>query len=264
MDAKLLSNEARYIYCVARESEEIQLGGIGIEEKNVYTIPCRDVSAVVHSCMSVPYDTKDDRLAGDWVLEHSYVIDQAMKRFGTVLPFSFDVIIRGDDGVIRNWLKENYNRLHDELARFHDEAEYSVQIFYDYDKFISIILSRKHDLLAAKEEIDRQSKGKAYLLRRNLDLKLKDAVSSEASRLAEQFGQEIRSISDEVKIENRGSSVPERFKDKKLMVSFSCLVHKDKVDLLGSSLERINSLDGLAVRFTGPWAPFSFVDMGAV
>ena len=80
--------------------------------------------------------------------------------------------------------------------------------------------------------------------------------------MAEKFGLDIVSIADEVQAEERHSSVPEKYKDMKLMAGFSCLVHRDKVDLLGLALEKINCLDGLAVRFTGPWAPFSFVDTG--
>ena len=32
------------------------------------------------------------------------------------------------------------------------------------------------------------------------------------------------------------------------------------VDRLGEILDEINCLEGFRVRFTGPWAPFSFVD----
>jgi hypothetical protein len=259
-----VSDEAKYLYCIAREHEELQLGNIGIEEKMVYTIAQRDVAALVHSCPPEPYNTGDKALAEGWVLEHSYVIDQAMKKFGTVLPFSFDVIIKGNDDVIREWLDRNYERLQKELERLADRAEYSVQIFYDYDRYASKVLSGNCDLLALKEKIDEQSRGKAYLLQRNLDLKLKDAVSSNVEKLAEQFGLEIGSIADEVKAEERHSFVPEKYKDKKLMATFSCLVHRDNVDVLGLALEKINCLDGLAVRFTGPWAPFSFVDTGGV
>ena len=257
-----MSDEARYLYCIAGGGEDLQLGNIGIEERMVYTIPRQDLAAVVHSCPPVPYNTSDNALAEGWVLEHSYVIDQAMKKFGTVLPFSFDVIIKGDDEVIRGWLDQNYERLQIELERLADRAEYSIQIFYDYDRYASEVLSGNCDLLSLKEKIEAQSRGKAYLLQRNLDLKLKDAVTSCVEKMAEMFGLEIESISDEVKAEERRSFVPEKYKDKKLMASFSCLVHRDKVDLLGLALEKINGLDGLAVRFTGPWAPFSFVDTG--
>jgi hypothetical protein len=257
-----MSDESRYLYCIARSREDLQLGGIGIEEKLVYTVHHRGIAAIVHSCSPAPYDTKDNALAEGWVLEHSYVIDHAMKKFGTVLPFSFDVIIRGDDEVIRGWLDRNYERLQKDLERLADRAEYSVQIFYDYDRYASEELSSNCDLLSLKEKIDAQSRGKAYLLQRNLDLKLKDAVSSYVKKMAEKFGLEIVSIADEVQAEERHSSVPEKYKDMKLMAAFSCLVYRDKVDLLGLALEKINCLDGLAVRFTGPWAPFSFVDTG--
>jgi len=257
-----VSDEARYLYCIARGGEDLQLGNIGIEERMVYIIHRQDLAAVVHSCPPVPYNTSDNALAEGWVLEHSYVIDQAMKKFGTVLPFSFDVIIKGDDDVIRGWLDQNYERLMSELERLADRAEYSIQIFYDYDRYASKVLSGNCDLLSLKGKIEAQSRGKAYLLQRNLDLKLKDAVTSCVEKMAEQFGLEIGSISDEVKAEERHSFVPEKYKDKKLMASFSCLVQRDKVDLLGLALEKINCLDGLAVRFTGPWAPFSFVDTG--
>jgi hypothetical protein len=257
-----MNEEARYLYCIVRGGEELQLGDIGIEDKLVYTVPHRDIAAVIHSCSPSPYKTDDKALAEGWVLEHSYVIDQATKKFGTVLPFSFDVIIKGGDEVIRGWLDRNYERLQKELETLKDRAEYSVQIFYDYDRFASKALCDNGDLLSLKKKIDEQSKGKAYLQMRNLDLKIRDAVSSEVRKQSELFGLEIGSIADDVKAEERISFVPEKYRDKKLMGSFSCLVHRDKVDSLGLALERINGLDGLAVRFTGPWAPFSFVDTG--
>lgn len=257
-----MSEDARYLYCIAREGEELQLGDIGIEEKMVYLVPHRDIAAIVHSCSPSPYKTGDKALAEGWVLEHSYVIDQAMKKFGTVLPFSFDVIIRGGDEVIRWWLERNYIQLQKELEALKDRAEYSVQIFYDYDMYASKALCDNDDLLSLKKKIDEQSKGKAYLLMRNLDIKIRDAVSSEVRKQSELFGLEIGSIADDVKVEERRSFVPEKYREKRLMGSFSCLVHRDKVDSLGLALEKINGLDGLAVRFTGPWAPFSFVDTG--
>jgi hypothetical protein len=257
-----MSDEARYLYCVVKKEEELLLGNIGIEESSVYIVHHKDIAAVIHSCKPVPYDTTDHAKAEGWVLEHSYVIDQVMKKFGTVLPFSFDVIVRGDDDTIRCWLDQNYDNFKEELDRFENKSEYSVQIFYDYDKYVSKALTSNKDLLSLKEKIDNQSKGKAYLLQRNLDLKLKDAVSADVRKQAEIFEKEIISIANEVKADERPLFKPDnKYKDKNLMASFSCLVHIDKVELLGTVLEKINNLDGLAVRFTGPWAPFSFVDL---
>ena len=50
-----------------------------------------------------------------------------------------------------------------------------------------------------KNRIEKEPKGKAYLLKRNLDLKLKNLTYSEASRLAEQFFSEIKPLVEELK-----------------------------------------------------------------
>jgi len=83
----------------------------------------------------------------------------------------------------------------------------------------------------------------------------------EMIHLVEEFLVQISEQSDRLAVSDKPSWIPENFRDKKLLASYSCLVHKDKVDRLGEILDAINSLQGFRVRFTGPWAPFSFVDL---
>lgn len=254
---------ARYLYSVASTGMAEKLGNIGIEEKPVYTVPYRDIAAVIHSCEPRPYETDDERLAEEWILEHAYVIDQATIRFGTVLPVSFDVILRGDDLAVKDWLSRNYIRLRQELERVKGKSEYSVQIFYDYDKMASRVLRDNPDLEGLKSRLEKEPKGKAYLLQRSLDMKLQDLVSSETSRLADRFCSEIRQLTEDLKVEDRRTWRDERFRGKKLLASYSCLISRDNVERLGEALEDIDRLQGLFVRFTGPWSPFSFVSLEA-
>ncbi len=256
-----MCEEARYVYSIVNCSGREDLGRIGVGDGVVYTIPLRDISAVVHSCRPVPYHTEDAQAAEEWVLEHSYVIDQATKRFGTVLPFAFDVVIRGDDHVIVEWLSRNYEGLKAELERVSGRSEYSIQIFYDYDRLANRFLSEDKEIMKLKEKIAKMRKGTAYLFQKNMDLKVKEKVASEVSRLSEEFGVRIKSLADELKVEKSGRSLPEKYRDLKPMISLYCLVRDDKITTLGEVLEEINNLEGFAVRFTGPWAPFSFVNI---
>jgi hypothetical protein len=63
----------------------------------------------------------------------------------------------------------------------------------------------------------------------------------------------------ELKVSGRTSWTPEKYKEKKLLATYSCLVSDEAVKKLGEVLEEINCKEGFFVRFTGPWAPFSFV-----
>jgi hypothetical protein len=83
----------------------------------------------------------------------------------------------------------------------------------------------------------------------------------ETARLAGEFGAEICELADEIKIEKKVSWVPDRYKGKMMIAAFSCLVRHDGVEALGDLLEKIDKEDESSVRFSGPWAPFSFVQL---
>lgn len=247
------------MYSVINSGAQLSFGSIGIDDSNVYTIPHNDIAAVSHSCQARPYDTKDEEMAKEWILAHGYVIDQATNKFGTVLPFSFDVIVRGDDEIVKKWLEDNYEILKEDLEKVRGRAEYSVQIFCDQGTLSEMILSNSPELSDQKEKIETMSKGTAYLQQRKLELNIKDSISDEISGLAGEFSSKIKAHVEVLKVDANITQVPERYKDKMLVVALSCLVQDNNVGTLGGVLDELNNREGFAVRFTGPWAPFSFV-----
>ncbi len=254
--------EGRYMYSVINNGARLCFGDIGINDNKVFTIPHRDIAAVVHSCRTDTYGTLDDGKAKEWILTHNYIIDCASKQFGTVLPFAFGAVIRGSDETVRNWLAENYKKLKSELENVKNKAEYSVQIFCVQDRIARRLESSDQELKEMKEKMEEMSKGAAYLVRRQFELKMKDAIAVEISMLAADFCSKIREHVDDSKVEKKKSQVPDKYKGMEPIMALSCLVSEDKVEKLGEVLEEINNRDGFAVRFTGPWAPFSFVGLG--
>jgi hypothetical protein len=43
-----------------------------------------------------------------------------------------------------------------------------------------------------------------------------------------------------------------------MILNVACLVHEDRIKNLGSKLGQLKK-ESFAVRFTGPWPPYSFV-----
>lgn len=254
-----MAEEARYLYSVAKTAIEVNLGEIGIEKKEVFTIPYKDIAAVVHSGLAEPYDTKDRARAEEWILEHSYVIDQSMKRFGSVLPFSFDVILKGDNSAIAEWLEKNYLILHKNIENVEGKAEYGIQIYYNYNDLARKILEDDLELKGMKNRIEKESKGMGYLLQKKLDQKLKSLASQKAAELASQTLGRIKTLAAELKMDDKKRKA-DSCKGLSLLASYTCLIAEENVQQLGETLDEINRLEGFRVRFTGPWAPFSFVD----
>jgi hypothetical protein len=255
--------EGRYVYCIVSSAIKLNLGNIGIAKAQVYTVPHEDVAAVVHACQSQPYQSKDSNKVMEWVLSHNDVVDGATEHFGTVIPFSFDTIVKGDDITVKDWLRRDHEKVKQELERLSQKAEYAVQIFSDEDKLVEKVLAEDQALRELKERTNKMPERAGYLFRRKLELKLNDACNVTRAKLAEEFASQIKEHVEEMEIERKVSHLPENYKDKKLVAAFSCLVHNENVEDLGHALGKI-SQEGYTVRFTGPWAPFSFVKLGEI
>lgn len=252
-------SEGRYIYCIINRGVETTLGKIGIEDSEVYTVPHKDISAVVHNCLAKPYDTKDEEKAREWLLAHLYVVDVAMKKYGTVAPFGFDTIIKDDEERVKAWLREEYARLKSVLSRVEDKAEYGVQVFWDCSRIARGVEEADEEIKRIKEEIETKPNGVAYMLKRKSEKLLEKKLAEEAEKYRKNFYRQISKHAEEVKLDETNKSVPEKRPDKQMLFSLACLVHEDKVEKLGEALEKINEMEGFDVRFTGPWAPFNFV-----
>ncbi len=250
-----------YLYSIVNTAAEQNLGPIGINDNSVYTIVYRDIAAAVHLSETKPEAAKDEQQAKEWIFSHNYTIDKLTEKFNTVLPFSFGCVAQGNDETIRSWMQKNYDSFKSELERLSDTAEYLVQIFYDPEILAEKVLKENPDLQALNAKIGGGSKGKNYILKKQFDVRRDHAIMNELSKLATEFGNAIYENTIEMIHEEKNFHVPEKYKGKKSVITLSCLVSNRSVENLGHVLDQINQREGFTVRFTGPWAPFSFVDL---
>ncbi len=253
-------NEARYIYCITGDTEKITFGNIGIEDNEVYTIPCQDLCAVVHNCPAEPYKSEDKDIMQTWVMVHQKVVDIAMEKFGAVLPMGFDTIIKGEEDIssdenIKKWLMVDYENLRQKLAKFKNRAEFGVQIFWDPKVIGKKLIENNQEIKNLNEELKSKSKGLAYMYKQKLENLLKKELEVEAERYFKNFYERIKKCVDDIKVEK----TKKQEDDKQMLLNLSCLLFKEKSKILGEELETINNMEGFLVRFTGPWPPYSFV-----
>jgi len=66
-----------HVYCVADGGHEARLGPIGIDGCEVYSLPYRNICAVVHDCPAQPCRSIDPQATEGWVMAHLRVVDVA-------------------------------------------------------------------------------------------------------------------------------------------------------------------------------------------
>jgi len=247
------THEGRYVYCIVNSGKETDFGHMGIENSFVVTLPVKDMGTIVHRCEFKLYKTEDKEKALEWLFTHQYVIDLASKEFGTVIPLAFNNIFAGDDEAVKKWLDGHYSQLKTLLERFEGKEQYEVQIFLE-NEFVRKTIERNEEIQNLRKEIENKTKGAAYLLKKQQEKRLA-LIECHVKRLYN----EIRELEDEVRLEIIDKKASEKWQDKLMILNLSCLVRKDRVQKLTTLLEEVNRSEGFAVRFTGPWPPYSFV-----
>jgi len=251
-----IEEQGRYIYCVAKGSEKTSLGKIGLENSMVYAIPSNGLLAIVHDCEQKPYDSKDEEKVKQWIKQHENVIEKALQKFETVIPLSFDVIIKGKEPgkEVVNWLQAEKERLERSLEKVKGKQEFGVQIIWDSAEIGEKLSEDKEKIKNLVKEMQKVPRGKAYFIKQKIKKELKQEMEKLADQKFKQFYSKVKEQCSEVKVDKNKKAGCEE-----MLMNLSCLVEKDKVSQLGKELDEINKLKGFSVRFTGPWPPYSFV-----
>jgi len=156
--------------------------------------------------------------------------------------------------VVKDWLKDDFENLKEKIDRVRGKQEFGVQIFYDPKVMGEAIARESEEIQKLKEEMAAQKPGMAYMYKQKVEKAVKEEMEKRAEEYFKDFYQAIKNQVDDIKVEK-----VKRDNAKTMLVNLSCLTLKGKMEALGNELERIDNLDGFSVRFTGPWAPYSFV-----
>lgn len=93
--------EGKYFYAVISGSEENNLGEIGMNDDGVYTIPYRDLAAVVSDTPIEEYDLTEEN-----VRRHEAVLRRVMEEY-TLVPVEFGTVIN-NERILRRLLRRAY------------------------------------------------------------------------------------------------------------------------------------------------------------
>lgn len=236
-------NHARYVYCIGQFNGK-QINCFGIEGNPIRIVKMEELCALVHDCKPKPYVTKNPEKAKKWIIQHQAVVDKAMQEMKVVIPFSFDIIFK-EENQLMEFLKLNKEKIKEKLKQLEGKREFGIKIFYNENLQEQIARKKTKQF----KEIEKESKGKAYFLRKKIEREISVELQFKLNKYFEKFYQ---------KISIYGKVLTEDVKEKNMLAKFSCLVPTKKIKELSKILDEINKLEDFTIIFTGPWPPYSF------
>ena len=261
-DNPIVDHQGLYLYGVVEGGgPAVSLGAIGIEGNEVTTLPYKDMGAVVHRCKAEPYQSGDDAEVKDWVRAHQGVLDQVSEKYGSLLPMGFNTIVQGaetqtPEETLADWLEKNYRHLKDKMEKIRDRSEYGVQIFWDARQIARKIVEDSDDIKALQADIALKPKGTAYMYKHRLEKMIKEEMETRADQFFKRYYEQIKCVAKDHRIEKIKKSDDD---SRQMLMNLSCLLSGEESRSMGETLEKLDAEEGISVRYTGPWSPYSFV-----
>lgn len=248
----------RYVYCIAPARDEVDMEEAGIEDSRVYAVVHENLCAVVHDCPAQLYLSQDNDVVTAWVLAHHRIVNEAWKKWGTVLPIAFNTVVsegeQSAEGNLRAWLFREYDVLKGRLEALTGKGEFGIQVFWDSAVIALKVAMASSEIQKIEEEIKAKPRGLAYMYRQKLERMLKGEMEA---RAAEEFKALFGSLSplvDNIRVE-KTKAAP---KGRQMLANLSCLVSVEKVHHLEAELDQVNHREGFSARLVGPLPPYSF------
>ncbi|SFC48927.1 Gas vesicle synthesis protein GvpL/GvpF [Halobiforma haloterrestris] len=275
-------DEGRYLYCIVRteaETGESTLETTGVDGEPVSVVVADGIGAVVHPCEGI-YDTADLAQVRRWLVRHQTVVDEAGEAFGTPIPFQFDTILRGDDERVREWLREESETLERALSELAGHWEYRVEVVETEPVPDEALIEDDDRLRELDARIDDSEEGTAFLLEKKLDQRLAELRAARRESLTADLQDRLAERAREVHALERSptASLDDAVVDEgdaragaggsgdggagsgdgNTLCRLTLLAHEEAEGEIGSVLDDVAATDGLEVRFTGPWPPYTF------
>ena len=260
-DVTATVKDGLYLYALVEHGGKIPTGMTGVDGQQVFAIPYRDMSAIVHTCPLNPYASDDQNIVTGWVMSHEQVLERLIGAGINTIPFTFDTIIKPEKerdarAVLTGWLSKEHENFLQKFAKIWGRKEYGVQVFLDRQKIRETIAATNDTIKKLEEEAKTSGPGKMYLIQQKLEKEIKIATDAEIDGIISEITRKIQGYCDEI---NMGKLKKGQVPAQDMILNCSCLVSDENYPNLGAVLEEIERKGDLSVRFTGPWAVYSFV-----
>jgi len=256
--------DGRYLYCLVDTADaEATLSATGVDDEPVHVVENGDVGAVVHDCGGI-YDTDDPETMREWVVAHQRVVDTAAATFGTPLPIRFDTVLEGGDAGVREWLADRGDEVRAALDRFAGTREYRIHLVWDSEGFTERVADEDDRLGELDTEIEGSDEGEAFLLEKERENRLRELEAAHRESLTTALEEAVDPIvEDRIEQDDVPTSLQPETDEGEVVSRLAVLARQEDEEELGDALDEVVERDGVAIKFTGPWPPYTFApDIG--
>jgi hypothetical protein len=222
----------------------------GISGANLYAVSIDEISAVVSDIKRADFiaDKKN-------AIEYAGVIENMAQQF-TLLPMRFGSIMNSTE-IISNMLEKNYSGFKKNLQKVENKSEFGLKIFCDTGKLKAELNLKSEETSETSQNPVTENKNSVFKEYINQKLKahrLEETLLGYIDSVIAEFNGFLIELNAEKKIKKMTTATT--------IIDAVFLIEKDKKAELVRAIEDMQGkYSELNFILTGPWPPYSFVDV---
>lgn len=248
-----MPSTGRYLYGLIRATEDMDFGCMGLEHDGtparVYTLRVESLAAVVSE-----FSTRQKVLPLRKNLDpHHKVIREVMKTM-TIVPMKFGHVAKNEQEIAKA-LRRNRDGIRAQLDQVDGKVEMGLKVKWDVDNIFEYLVGVDPELQAYRDQIFGRSSAPSQAEKIELGRMFEERLNREREEQTERVSEMFRPCCSDVKV-----NPP---KNEKMVMDLAFLV--DRAGLKPFE-ERVYQVAGTfpaqyVFDYTGPWAPFNFVEL---
>jgi hypothetical protein len=254
--------EPLYVYAIAARGGVRHPAVDGVDGRREFLLVEQgDLAALASRVDAAEFSQEsiDARAADlDWIGQigwrHQQVI-AAVRESADAIPLGAFTLFSSEES-LRADLRERSAALAGVLAAIRGREEWTLQVDFEGAAWEAAVARRSPTLAAISAEAEAAPAGKAYLLRRKADEVRRNAAREARDSVVRELETRVsESLRSPVIVELRprpGGTVPQ----------INILLEKERSAEIGALAEKLESeyaAEGVGLRVTGPWPPYTFV-----
>jgi len=247
---KAVSLNGKYLYGFVQVSDTIRFNIAGMDQKMLYTIPHRDIAAVVSDAAPIIWSDLPRETVFSYLTNHQAAIEGVMQRY-EIIPAKFATVLPNGN-LVQQVLKTEYHPIRSSLAEMANRIELDVVVLWrdPVDLFKTI---------AAMPQVD------------DIKRQMAEAKPAQCRNLQIEAGKRVKAILDNMNTICANEAIealsplsracqPHEVKDDEMILNCAFLLEKHQLDAFEKEIDALDKryCNQLTFRLIGPLPPYSF------
>lgn len=243
----------KYIYGIINSHTAMNLSAPKdiFETEKIYTIPCRDIAAVVSDSEIVDYTRMQREALARLLVSHQKILEKIMIVEHAIIPMRLGTFTV-DEAEIKAILMKGYSLIKDVVAKISDKIE--IDVVVTWSNFVSAIQEAGEDkeIKELKEKFLINPLGVTMDDRMKIGIMLKKRLDQMCQGYAFKIQEALKTVSVDTR--------QHELMDEKMVMNAAFLICKTRQEEFDEQIEKLNNefAEKLNFRCVGPLPAYSF------